>query len=475
VEVLSSQRIIKILAVILILGLLVAGSTLGFALGYARGITSEQAQWQAGDWGKLNQILYTIEQYFVKDSDRDELLEGALYGLVDSLGDPYSEYLSPEEMEEMMIQAGGAYSGIGVEVTIENNRITIIAPFAGSPAEKAGLLPGDQIVEVNGENIEGRTLNDAVKDIRGEEGTDVTLGIIREGLPSVFQVTLKRAKIERSSVETELLAKGVGYLALSQFADNSVEEFAKGVRDLKQQGMEGLILDLRDNPGGYLDVIVDIARQILPQSLIVYTEDRNGNRIEEYSSSLRDRGYPMVVLVNGFSASASEILAGALQDNGVPVIGTNSYGKGTVQRFYPLDDGSYVKLTMAKFFTPSGREIQGNGVAPDYVVEMDSVNRMPSLPFLGTLTLGSEALHVYQLQRMLTAMNYLDDPVTGVFDQPTAAAVAAFQRESGLAASGEMDAQSTDAFNRRWAKFTRTSDSQLSKAVEVLQQLMQGN
>lgn len=471
----SSNRTLKLLGVILIIGLLATGSILGYALGYARGISSEQAQWQAGDWGKLNQVLYTLEQYYVRDTTREELLEGALYGLVGSLGDPYSEYLSPEEMENMLIQAGGAYSGIGVEVTLENNRITVIASFPGSPAEEAGLLPGDQIIEVDGNNIEGLTLNDAVKDIRGKEGTEVTLGIIREGLPSIFRVTLQRATIERSTVEIEMLPNKMGYLAMSQFSDNSADEFANGIRELGKQGMEGLILDLRDNPGGYLDVVVDIARQILPQSIIVYTEDRHGNRIDEYSSSLRDRGYPMVVLVNELSASASEILAGSLQDNDVPIVGINTYGKGTVQRFFPLDEGAYVKLTMAKFFTPKGREIQDNGVAPDHVVEMDSVNRMRNLPFIGTVELGSEALHVYQLQSMLRAMDYLNEPASGVYDQATAQGVADFQRDSGLAANGIMDKDSTDALNRRWVKFTRSQDVQLNKAMEVLQQLLKGN
>lgn len=470
-----TQRALKILAVVLLIALLAAGSILGYALGYARGIASEQAQWRSGDWGKLNQVLYTIERFFIEETTREELMEGALYGLVESLQDPYSAYLSPEEMENLLIQAGGAYSGIGVEVTMENNRVTVIAPIAGSPAEKAGLLPGDQIVEVNGKNIEGLPLNDAVKDIRGKEGTEVTLGIVREGLPGIFRITLTRARIERSSLKTEMLADGMGYLALSQFADNSDAEFTKAIRQLKDQGMKGLILDLRDNPGGYLDVVVDIAKQIVPRGLIVYTEDRNGNRVEEYRSSLRQRGYPMVVLVNGNSASASEILAGALQDSGVPVVGSRTYGKGTVQRFYPLDDGSYVKLTMARFFTPKGRAIQGNGIVPDYVVEMDAVHRITSLPFLGSLELGSEALHVYQLQNMLTAMEYMTAPVTGVYDQPTADAVAAFQRDNGLPATGVLDASSTEVFNKRWAKHARRADVQLEKAMEILAQMIREN
>jgi carboxyl-terminal processing protease len=466
---------LRVLAIILVVGLLVAGSSLGYVLGYARGITSEQAQWRAGDWSKLNQAMFLLEQYYINDTDRDKLMEGALYGLLESLDDPYSEYLSADEMDELMIQMGGTYSGIGVEVTMENNRVTIIVPFVGSPAEEAGLLPGDQIVEVDGKSIEGLTLNDAVTYIRGEEGTEVTLGIIREGRPNIFRVTLVRAPITRSSVDIEMLPNGIGYLVLSRFANDSDDEFIKGLRDLKNQGMQGLVLDLRNNGGGSLDTVVNIARQIVPQGLIVYTEDREGNRTSEYSSSLRDRGFPMVVLVNEFSASASEILAGALQDSGVPVVGINSYGKGTVQRFYPLDDGSVVKMTMARFFTPSGRRIQGNGVAPEHEVVMDSVIRMPSLRYTGTLELGSEALHIIQLQRMLTAMGYLDAPATGLYDQATADAVAQFQQETGLPATGKLDRQATDALNRRWETFARNSDTQLTKAVEVLRQLMQDN
>lgn len=466
----NNQRILRVLVIILVLGILAAGSSLGYFIGFARGAASE-----VGEWTKLNNVLKTVEQFYLRDADREELMDGALYGLIQSLGDPYSAYLSPEEMEELMIQSGGAYSGIGVEVTMEKNRVTIIAPFAGSPAEEAGLLPGDQIVEVNGVSIEGQSLNDAVKDIRGEEGTEVTLGIARESLAGIFRVTIVRAKIERSSVSSEMLPGSIGYIALSQFADDSDYEFIAALEDLKGRNMKGLVLDLRDNPGGYLDVVVEIAKQVVPQGLIVYTEDREGNRTSQASSSLTDRGFPMVVLVNENSASASEILAGALQDNDVPVIGANSYGKGTVQRFYPMDDGSVVKLTMAKFFTPRGKEIQGNGVAPDYPVEMDSVTRMPSLRFTGTLEQGSQALHVYQLQSMLRAMNYLDAAPTGTYDQATADAVASLQRDNGLAATGRLDLASTETLNQRWERHTRTADTQLAKALQVLSQLMQGN
>lgn len=465
----------KVLAVILVIGIVAVGSSLGYIIGYSRGLASEQSQWRSGDWAKLDAALFAIEHYYLRETDRESILEGALYGLVDSLGDPYSEYLSVEDLQEMQIQLGNDYQGIGVEVTLENNRVTIIVPYAGSPAQTAGLLPGDQIVEVNGVNIEGLPLTEAVKDIRGEAGTEVTLGIIREGLPNIFPVTLVRATIQRNTVVTEMRPDGIGYLSLSQFAEDSGKDFANGIRQLKKKGMKGLVLDLRDNPGGYLDVAAEIGRQIVPKGLIVYTEDRQGKRTGEYSSTLRDRGFPMVVLVNENSASASEIIAGALQDNGVTIIGANSYGKGTVQSSYELGDGSYVKLTSNKFFTPKGKEIQGHGVTPDYPVPMDAVNRMTNLWYTGTQQLGSEALHIYQLQAMLGAMGYLQREATGIFDQATADALSAFQRANGLPASGKLDRETTDAINQRWEIYTRESDVQLNKAIEVLGRLLKGN
>lgn len=470
-----NKRVLRVLAAVLVFGIVGAGSLLGYVYGYSRGMASEQSQWRSGEWGKLNEALYTIESYYLRETDRDTIIEGALYGLVDSLQDPYSEYLSVDDLLEMQIQLGHDYQGIGVEVTLENNRVTIIVPYAGSPAQEAGLLPGDQIVEVNGVNIEGLPLTEAVKDIRGAAGTEVTLGIIREGLPSIFPVTLVRATIERSTVVTAMHPGGIGYLSLSQFADASGAEFAQGIRELKKQGMKGLILDLRDNPGGYLDVAAEIGRQLVPKGLIVYTEDRNGKRTGEYTSTLRDRGYPLVVLVNENSASASEIIAGALQDNDVPVVGTTSYGKGTVQSSYQLGDGSYVKLTTNKFFTPKGKEIQDHGVTPDYPVAMDMVYRMTNLRFTGTLELGSEALHVYQLQVMLAAMNYFTAEASGIYDQATVEAVAAFQQANGLSPSGNMDRETTDLFNQRWEKHAVNSDIQLNKAIEVLDRLLKGN
>ncbi len=450
-----------------------AGSGIGYIVGYNQGVSSELATWQEGDWGKLNEVLLRIERYYFEEVDREELLEGAIRGLVESLGDPFSTYMNKEELENRQIQLGDTYSGIGVEVTFENNRITILAPFAGSPAEEAGLLPGDQIVEVDGMSLEGMSLNEAVQYIRGEAGTELTLGIIREGRPNIFRVTLTRAEITRGSLEYWMLDDSVGYIKLTRFANSSPEEFSQAVSDLKVSGMKGLILDLRDNPGGYVPAVVDIARQVVPQGVIFYTEDRQGNLIQEYRSSLKERNYPMVVLVNANSASASEILSGALQDNEVPIVGETTFGKGVGQSSYPLDDGSAVVLTTFKFFSPSGQNIHEDGIVPDYPVEMDTGYRLPPLRFVGTLDIGSEALPVFQLQRMFVLLDYLEEAnVTGIYDAATAQAVTEFQQDQGLAATGKVDLETTEMINEVWEQFVWDSDLQFGKALEVIRGLM---
>ncbi len=469
----AKQKVLKFLAALLVAGLVVAGSGISYIVGYNQGINSELASWQEGDWSKLNEVLLRIERYYFEETDREKLLEGAIYGIVQSLDDPFSAYMNKEELENRQIQLGDTYSGIGVEVTMENNRITILAPFAGSPAEEAGLLPGDQIVEVDGLSLEGMSLNEAVHYIRGEAGTELTLGIVREGRPNIFQVTLTRAEITRDSLEYWMLDDTVGYIKLTRFASGSPEEFSQAVSELKISGMKGLILDLRDNPGGYVPAVVDIARQVVPQGLIFYTEDRQGNLLHEYRTSLKERGYPMVVLVNANSASASEILSGALQDNNVPVVGEQTFGKGVGQSSYPLEDGSAVILTTFKFFTPSGQNIHEDGITPDYVVEMDAGYRLPPLRFVGTLEVGSEALPVFQLQRMFVLLEYLNESnVTGVYDEATAQAVTQFQQNQGLDAIGKVNLATTEAINEVWEQFVWDSDLQFGKALEVIRDLI---
>ena len=324
---------------------------------------------------KITALDHAIDVYYYKTEVDDEAARIGMYkGLVDSLGDPYSVYYTAEEYDELMSDTEGVYFGIGAYVTIDNDlkypRITGI--IAGSPAEEAGLAAEDIIYEVEGESTYGQELSVVVSKIKGEEGTGVHLTILRDG-EGELPFDLIRRSVETPTVTTELLEDDIGYLKLTAFDMVSTQQFMDGMSELRDQGMRGLILDLRSNPGGSLSVVCNIARQLLPKGLIVYTEDRDGNR-EEYScDGAHEIDIPLVVLVNGYSASASEILSGAVKDYGIgTIVGTTTYGKGVVQRIFDFEDGTAVKLTISNYFTPAGNDINGVGVEPDIEVELDS-------------------------------------------------------------------------------------------------------
>ncbi|MBQ7679544.1 MAG: S41 family peptidase, partial [Butyrivibrio sp.] len=355
---------------------LVAGG-LGYSMVRIRGRQQElaemagQQQTQQGTilnaeaQARINALEQSIRSYYYKtEVDEEKARIGMYRGLVDSLEDPYSVYYTAEEYQDLMSDTEGIYCGIGAYVTIDNDlkypRITGI--IKNSPAEEAELRAEDIIYEVEGESTYGMELSVVVSKIKGEEGTNVHLTILREG-DGELGFDLTRRKVETPTVETEMKEDGIGYLALSAFDLVSTDQFIQGMADLRAQGMKGLVLDLRSNPGGNLSVVCDIARQLLPEGLIVYTEDRDGNRSDYSCDGTNQIDIPMVVLVNGYSASASEILAGAIQDYGIgTIVGTTTYGKGVVQRVYNFDDGSAVKLTISSYFTPNGKNINGVGI-----------------------------------------------------------------------------------------------------------------
>lgn len=365
---------------------LVAGG-LGYSMVRIRGRQQEMAEMagqqqiqqgtilNAEAQARINALEQSIRSYYYKtEVDEEKARIGMYRGLVDSLEDPYSVYYTAEEYQDLMSDTEGIYCGIGAYVTIDNDlkypRITGI--IKNSPAEEAELRAEDIIYEVEGESTYGMELSVVVSKIKGEEGTNVHLTILREG-DGELGFDLTRRKVETPTVETEMKEDGIGYLALSAFDLVSTDQFIQGMADLRAQGMKGLVLDLRSNPGGNLSVVCDIARQLLPEGLIVYTEDRDGNRSDYSCDGTNQIDIPMVVLVNGYSASASEILAGAIQDYGIgTIVGTTTYGKGVVQRVYNFDDGSAVKLTISNYFTPNGKNINGVGIEPDIEVEFDS-------------------------------------------------------------------------------------------------------
>lgn len=326
---------------------------------------------------KMKTIRDVIDQYYYNEDDVDpeNMVDWVYAGMVASLGDPYSAYYTEEEWADMIEDTQGIYYGIGayVSLDVDTGLTRINGVIEGTPAEEAGLRENDLIYLIDGEEIAGYELSEVVSRMKGEEGTKVHLTIYREGEPDYLEVDVIRGEIESPTVSYEMLEDDIGYISISEFDDVTVDQFTEALAVIKGSDAKGLILDLRGNPGGRLTAVVDIARQILPKGLIVYTEDKDGNRTEYSCDGKNKLQIPLVVLVNRNSASASEILAGAIQDYGVgKLVGMKTYGKGIVQRILPLTDGTALKLTVSAYYTPKGNNIHNIGIEPDIECELDT-------------------------------------------------------------------------------------------------------
>ncbi|MCD7836510.1 MAG: S41 family peptidase [Lachnospiraceae bacterium] len=325
---------------------------------------------------KLQTLEATIKNYFYLHEVTDEELQNGIYkGMLEALDDPYSEYYTAEELDALLTDTEGIYYGIGAYVSIDEETTLpkISGVIEGTPAEEAQLRPNDIIYEVDGTSTYGLSLTEVVSLIKGEENTEVILTIIREGESDYLSVPVTRRRVETPTVSYEMLDDGMAYIEITEFDDVTVDQFADALATVKGSGMRGLILDLRANPGGSLTSVVEIARMILPEGMIVYTEDKNGVRNEYTCDGSKELEVPLVVLVDMNSASAAEILAGAIQDYGIgTLVGTTTFGKGIVQQVIPFEDGSAIKLTISSYFTPNGRNIHGTGIEPDVVCEFDS-------------------------------------------------------------------------------------------------------
>jgi carboxyl-terminal processing protease len=325
---------------------------------------------------KMQQVENLIyQQYYQKDIDHNSVYNGIFKGMVSALGDPYSQYYTPDELTSVMNQTEGIYYGIGAYVGMDESTSLpkISGLIAGTPAEAAGLRENDIIYKADSQSLYGYTLSDAVDKIKGPEGTTVHLTIYREGETDFLEVDVVRKKVESPTVSYSMMNTDMGYIQITQFDEVTIDQFADALATLKGSGMKGLILDLRSNPGGALSSVNAIARMILPKGLIMYTENKYGERVEYSCDGTHQLDIPMVVLVNGNSASAAEVLAGAIKDHGMgTLVGTTTFGKGIVQNIIPLDDGSAVKLTVSTYYTPSGTNIHGIGITPDVECEFDA-------------------------------------------------------------------------------------------------------
>lgn len=350
------------------------GATAGFTKAYGSSRMSDRYD---DIEAKLDLIDAVIDQYYLNQDeiDADEMEEYIYKGYVAGLQEVYSTYYTKEDFELLKESTSGNYSGIGAYVSqnISTGIITITKPFKGSPADKAGVKAEDILYKIEDEEVTGEDLSTVVAKLKGEEDTDVNVTIYRPSTDEYIETTITRAVIDVPTVEHEMKEGNVGYIAVSEFDSVTSDQFKSAVEDLRDQGMTSLVIDLRDNGGGLVDVCCKMLDVILPKKLLVYTEDKDGNREESYAQDDDELDMDIVVLVNGNSASASEIFTGALKDYGKAVIiGSTTYGKGIVQAIVPLGDGSAIKLTSEKYYTPSDVCIHGTGIDPDYAVEDDA-------------------------------------------------------------------------------------------------------
>lgn len=374
-------------------GGLIAGAALTLALGGGiftgvqlyQGIKASTAAGLEGGAGdgellsaetmrKLGVLEEMVDDYYLESVDEADMQQGVYKGMIEALNDPYSVYYTQEELKALQEKTEGIYYGIGARVSIDpDTQLPKIASvISGSPAEESGLMANDLLYKVDETEVQGMDLSSAVALVKGDEGTTVHLTVIRQGETGYLEFDVVRRKLENETVTHKMMDDNIGYIQIQEFDEVTLEQFQEALSACRGSGMEGLIIDLRGNPGGNLSTVCDISREILPKGLIVYTEDKNGKR-EEYScDGTKQLGVPLVVLVDGNSASASEILAGAVKDYGIgTLVGTTTYGKGIVQRIMKLSDGSAVKLTVSKYYTPNGNNIHKLGIAPDVEVPFE--------------------------------------------------------------------------------------------------------
>lgn len=322
---------------------------------------------------KMNLLLDYMDGTFLYSYDQEVLSEKIYAAMLDALDDPYSQYYTAEEYAELMESTNGVFYGMGAVITTdpETGDIYVVEPYEGSPAEEAGVLPGDIIRAIDGESIEGMNSDEVANRMHGEEGTTVIVTFERDG--ENYDATIVRRAVDVKTVASEMLDGSIGYIAISHFSAVTYQQFTDAYEKLEQEGMAGLILDVRANPGGRLDTVTDMLDYLLPEGLLVYTVDKKGNRGEYASDSSAKLNIPCAVLADGNSASASEVFCGALQDyDAAEIIGTQTFGKGIVQSIIPLYDGSAIKITVEDYYTPNGNNIHGIGITPDRKVEFDS-------------------------------------------------------------------------------------------------------
>nr|WP_153007708.1 S41 family peptidase [Bacillus coahuilensis] len=427
------------------------------------------------DLAKVEQAYELIRTNYVEEVDSLSLIEGAIQGMLDTLEDPYSVYMDAETAQQFSQSLDSSFEGIGAEVTLMDGKLMIVAPFKNSPAEEAGLKPNDQIIRIDGEDVTGLDLYDATLKIRGEKGSKVKLDIVRSGLTEPLTVQVVRDEIPNQTVHASVKkydSKPVGYMEITSFSEETDEEFKTELSSLEAQGIQGLVIDVRGNPGGYLESVEKILYELVTnEKPYVQIEERTGEKKPYFSTLEKKKEYPVAVLIDEGSASASEILAGALSEvEEYPLIGEKTFGKGTVQQAIPMGDGSNIKMTMFKWLTPDGNWIHTKGIQPTIEVKQPAFFYTHPLQVEKTLTKEMNNDQVKSAQEMLYSLGYGPGRTDGYYSNQTAIAVKAFQSKAGLTSTGNIDSQTASALEKTIMKEIEKeeNDLQLQAALRIV-------
>lgn len=426
------------------------------------------------EFTKLYSVYDKIVKKYYKDPSSSKMINGAIKGMISSLDDPYSTFMSKKESSSFNDTISSSFEGIGAEIQEKDGNIVVVSPIKNSPAEKAGIKSQDIIVKVNGKALKGSTATEATQKIRGKKGTKVELVIQRPGEEKTFKITVTRDEIPVETVYSTMGKDKIAHITISTFSENTYKELEKALKAADEKGMKGLVLDLRDNPGGLLDQAVDISSLFVDNGkTVVQEQPRNGKKTVIAADSTDHDNYkvtvPTTILINGGSASASEILAAAAKESGnVKLVGTKSYGKGTVQTAESLSDGSTIKLTIAKWLTPDGEWIHEKGIKPDYEVKMPAyaTSAVPSVKT--TYQLNDFGKEVKNIETYLKALGYNVGKVDGLYDLNTQYAVSRFQADNKLSQNGKVSGKTTTKLIEAIQKHLQKTDPQLKKAKQLL-------
>ncbi len=419
---------------------------------------------------KLLDVYDELDKNYFKAVDEEKMVEGAMEGMMGALDDPYSTYMPKKEAEQFNDQISSSFEGIGAEIQEKDGQIVVVSPIKNSPAEKAGIKPNDIIKTVDGKSIVGKTADQAVKLIRGKKGTKVKIEFQRGDSKNLHKMTLVRDEIPVETVYASMLKGKVAHIQITSFSDDTYKELLEKLDDMEAKGMQGLVLDVRQNPGGRLDVAINIASLFVETGKpVVQVENRAGKKEIANAQDGRKVTVPTTILVDGGSASASEILAGALNESAnVKVVGEKTFGKGTVQTVEELSDGATLKYTTAKWLTPDGNWIHEKGIQPNIHVNYPSYANLPYIDTTKTLKQGDVSDTVEVAEKMLDALGYNVGKIDGLYDYSTLIAVQTFQQQHDLETTGIMNGATTTEVMNELRKKIKKDDPQLKKARDIV-------